>query len=355
MFDITLIKQELSGLVGYRQPANPKHAIIDIDNLNSLSGLYITDNAYVKIEYLIANVDYNRMTPPQFNDTLKRIRESASVNICSQVFVEDDFIDRNVLYGNAQNKDLTSVLPAGFVGYAIEIDGQKSVGFRINRAIIEMKDSGTLNLLVFNSNLKDPIYTQTIAYNEFYHIESIDLPVNNVGYYKGIFYVGFISDGTNSTYDRSNGNSNVRNSIKNLQIDNAFVEGLATPVIFNKDDVQNNNMYCGINLDITVLDDFSDFIITNKFLFSRAIYLDCIIACLNIYAASLRSNGDERSADELYSRIMLEIEGTRPDDNVISIRGLRPQIVYEISQIREQILKLKGGFFGKGYFVLTQD
>jgi hypothetical protein len=113
--------------------------------------------------------------------------------------------------------------------------------------------------------------------------------------------------------------------------------------------------YSGFNLDIIVVDDYTDFIVTNKFLFARAMYLDCVIACLNIYASSLRSNGDERNAEELYRRIMVEIEGTRPDDNVITIRGLRPQIIYEISQIREQLLKLKGGFFGKGYFVDTQN
>lgn len=355
MFDNTLIKNELSGLVGFRQPANPKHAIIAGDNLNSLSDLYVTDNPYVKVEYLIANVDYNRMTAAQFNDVLKRMREASAINICTQVFAEDDFIDRNTIYGNTQNKNKTSILPQGFIGYAIEIDEQKSVGFRINRAIIEMATSGSIDLLVFNSNIKQPIYTQTINYDEFYHLESIDLPINNIGYYRGTFYVGFISDGTISTYDRNYNNSNVKNSLKNLCIENAFVSGVTTPEIFNLDEVHDITTYCGLNLDITVLDDFSDFITTNKYLFSRAIYLDCIIACLNIYAASLRSNGDERNAEELYSRIMLEIEGTRPDDNVITIRGLRPQVIYEISQIREQIKKLKGGFFGKGYDVLTQD
>jgi hypothetical protein len=55
-----------------------------------------------------------------------------------------------------------------------------------------------------------------------------------------------------------------------------------------------------------------DFIKIHKYSFARAIYLDSILMLLNIYAASLEANADERTAEELYSRIMVEIEGTRP-------------------------------------------
>lgn len=355
MFDVKVIKSELAGLVGFKQPANPKHAIIDLDNQKSLSGLYMTDNAYVKIEYLIANVDYNRMTAEQFNDVLKNLRETSAVNICSQVFLGDDFIDGNLIYVNTLNKVTEHTLPEGFVGYAIRISDEKTTGLRINKAIFEMTEAGTLDLLVFNSNRRAPIFSKTIEYGEFYHVESIDLALNNVGFYKGTFYIGYISDGTIKSYKRDFNDSNTISSFKNIEVRTASVANHTAPVIFDLNDVREANEYCGLNLDITVVDDYTEFIITNRVLFSRAMYLDCIIACLAIYASSLRSNGDERNAEELYGRIMLEIEGTRPDDNVITIRGLRPQMIYEISQIKEQIDKLRGGFFGRGFMVETQD
>jgi hypothetical protein len=355
MFDVTLIKQELTGLVGYRQPANPKFAIVDEDNLISQSGLYITDNPYAKIEYLKACVDYERASNAQLNTELKNIIESSSINICGQVFNEEDFIDRNYIYTATQNKVTEVDLPIGFVGYRINVTEDKNVALRINRAIFEFVDGGTFDLLIFNSNIKEPIKIIPITFQEFYYTKTLDILLNDLGFYKGSFFIGFINDGSFRTYKKNYYDSINKNSIKNTVIINEFVGGHTDPVLFDLNKTEQFADYCGFNLDISVLDDYTDFIITNKHMFARAIYLDSIIAFLNIYAASLRSNGDERSSFELYNRVMLEIEGTRPDDNVISIKGLRPQIVYEISQIKEQIMKLKGGFFGEGYFVDTQD
>jgi hypothetical protein len=355
MFDVTLIKQELNGLVGFRQPANPKFAILDEDNQVSKSGLYVTDNPYAKIEYLKANVDYERATNTQLNLILKRMLETSATNICSQVFNDDDFVDRNHLYSATQNKTEELVLPIGFIGYRINVDEGKNIAVRINRAIFELTQPGTLDLLIFNSNIKDAIKTIPITFAEFYHSETIDVLLNDLGYYKGSFFIGFMNDGTINTYKKNYYDAINKNNLKYLTISNRIVENHVGVQLFNLDNAEEFSDYCGFNLDITIVDDYTDFIVTNKYLFARAIYLDAIISCLNIYAATLRSNGDERSATDLYGRIMLEIEGTRPDDSVISVRGLRPQIIYEISQIREQILKLKGGFFGKGYFVDTQN
>lgn len=355
MFDVTLIKQELNGLVGFRQPANPKFAIVNAENQLSKSGLFVTDNPYAKIEYLKANMDYERATIEHFNTMLKNIKETSATNICSQVFVADDFIDRNYIYSETQNKTEEVDLPIGFVGYRINLDDCKNVAVRLNRAIFEFVEAKTFELLVFNSNIKSPIKTIAIESEAFYYANTLDIMLNDIGFYKGSFFIGFVNDGTFKTYRKNYLNSIHRNKIANTTIWPIIVSDYVGTDLFDLNDARETSEYPGFNLDITVVDDYTDFILSNKFLFARAIYLDCIIACLNIYASSLRSNGDERNADELYSRIMVEIEGTRPDDNVISIRGLRPQIVYEISQIREQLLKLKGGFFGRGYFVDTQD
>lgn len=355
MFDVNLIKQELKGLVGFRQPINPKFAIVDATNQLSKSGLFVTDNTYAKIEYIKANIDYARADNTQFNQILTNIKETSATSICSQVFIDDDFIDRNLIYTQTQNKIEEIDLPIGFVGYRINIDENKNVAIRINRAIFEFVDDKEFDLLVFNSNIKEPVETVTISSTSFYKAETLDIMLNNIGFYKGSFFIGFVNDGTFKTYRKNYLDSIHRNTIKHTCIVPIIVSNYTGTDLFDLNEARETSEYSGFNLDITIVDDYTDFIITNKFLFARAMYLDCIISCLNIYASSLRSNSDERNAEELYRKIMVEVEGTRPDDNVITIRGLRPQIIYEISQIREQLLKLRGGFFGKGYFVETQN
>lgn len=355
MFDNRIIGENLHGLVGYRQPANPKYANLEPDNLESQSGLMITDNPYAKIEYLRDTQDYSRISAAAFNEYLRTIRKTSALNVCNQVFDKPDFITRDLIYINAINKVAENEfrLPDGFVGYKIKLDAKKNVAFRINRAMLEFVKAGTLELLVFNSNLLEPLYRETIDYDAYYNIEDLNWICNDSGYYKGDFYIGYIANGI-STYKRNFENSSIQNKLTYLDISQVKVE-TATSQLFDQSKVQGLEDYCGFNLDITIVDDFTDLILNNKYLFSRAIYLNAIIACLNVYAASLRSNGNERDAKELYALIMLEIEGTRPDDNVVHVRGLRPEMLFEISQIRDELLKLKTGFLSIGYNVDTQD
>lgn len=350
MFNVTIVREQLDGLVGYRQPANPKYAFVDAENLKSKSGLYVTDNPYAKLEYLKATVDYERASNTQLNDIMRNILGVSAVGICGQVFNDIDFIDRDLLYIAPENKTTELQLPTGFVGYRIEVGDNKNIAVRLNRAIFEFVEDTTIDLLIFNSNVKEPLHTISVDVTGFYSVESLDISLDNIGYYKGSYFIGFINDGSIKSYNKQY----PINTIKELSIDPVTVD-TTDATLFDLDAVKVSSAYSGFNLDITVVDDYTDFIVTNKLLFARAIQLDAIIAFLNIYVSSLRSNNDERTSYELYIRIIQEIEGTRPDDNVITIKGLRPQMVYEISQIKEQIDKLKGGFVGKGYFVDTQE
>ncbi len=353
MFNIETIKSELVGLVGFRNPANPKYAIVDNDNQKSESGLFINDNPYSKIEYLKDNHDYSRITDDKFNSFLKNLKSTSCVDVCFSVFNKPDFIDRNLIYSMNNNKVDEITLPIGFVGYKIDVSNEKDVAFSLNKGIFEFTVQTEIQFLVLNSNNKEPIFAKTITCNEFYHEETLNFVCNNSGYYKGSFFVGFVVT-NQKTYDRNYNSSNYMNKLTYLDINQIYVDDTSA-TMFNQNNIEFTNKYCGFNLDITVVDDYTNLILANKYLFSRAIYLNAVISCLNIYVSSLRSNSSERDSNELYSRIMLEIEGTRPDDNVVHIRGLRPEMVYEISQIRNELLKLNNSFFGIGYNVDTQN
>ena len=50
---------------------------------------------------------------------------------------------------------------------------------------------------------------------------------------------------------------------------------------------------------------------------------------------------------------MVEIEGTKGSDSVISIVGLREQVLGEISRLKEEVKKLKMGFFKSKQFLVN--
>jgi len=142
--------------------------------------------------------------------------------------------------------------------------------------------------------------------------------------------------------------------ITHLDIDKVIVPEHNTQTLFDLSLAEYLNESNGINLDITVYDDYTDLVIQNRFLFGRAVHLSAIISCLQIYMASLRSNRNERQADELYNKILIELEGASSKDNSISVKGLRTQLLTEITGIKKEITSIKEGYLGNGYYVITE-
>jgi len=153
MFDVSKIKDSLSGLVGFKQPFNPDYAIIDADNQLSESGYYVNSNPFAKIEFIKDCQDYRSISDANFNIVLKDIIEDSVVNTVNQVFDESSYIDRQVLYKNALNKNETEILPNGFVGYKIEVDDTKSIAFKITRLFLDFEGTGNITLLIKESIL----------------------------------------------------------------------------------------------------------------------------------------------------------------------------------------------------------
>jgi hypothetical protein len=48
---------------------------------------------------------------------------------------------------------------------------------------------------------------------------------------------------------------------------------------------------------------------------------------------------------------MIEIEGTKGSDSLISVTGLREQAIGEISQLKQEVKKLKTGFLKSRQFL----
>lgn len=357
MFDVSKIKNSLSGLVGYKQPFNPEYAIINENNLLSESGYHVNSNPFAKIEYIKDCQDYAGIFDEDFNTVLSDIIENSAVDVVNQVFSESSYIDRQVLYKYALNKTETESLPNGFVGFRIKVDDTKSVAFKISRVFLDFEGTGTFKLILLNSAQKTILKEQDITISTDRQEVVLDWVLNDTdSIYKGEYFIGYIKEGglNIQPYKRNYENSNILSALTHLKIDKVHVPNHSTNELFDLSKIEFLDFSTGLNFDITVYDDYTDLVIQNRFLFSRAVFLSSVISCLSIYMASLRSNRNERHADELYKRILVEIEGTRANDNVITVKGLRPQLLTEISQIKKELTSLKEGYLGNGYEVITE-
>lgn len=200
MFQVDKISTSLLGIVGFRQPYNPKYAIIDADNLESTSGLFINDNPYAKVEFIKDNTDYISISDVDFNLFLKDMQKSSIVSVCNQVFSAFDFIDRNLLFKHASNKTQTETLPNGFVGYKIKVSDAKNTAFKINKVILNFSGTGVVDLILWNTGRLEALETKTITIASDNQVEELNWVLDNSGTtYKGDYYIGYVSTGLSVT------------------------------------------------------------------------------------------------------------------------------------------------------------
>ena len=212
--------------------------------------------------------------------------------------------------------------------------------------------------MLFSSEKESPIFTEDVTItNEKNKEVELNWKIDNTdGYYKGEFYLGYLTNdvdlGTLKPYDRDYENSDIMSSITNLWIRRQLFPGITTEVLpdLENDDGLSDNI--GINPDITVYEDYTDLVINNETLFGYAVYLQLAVKCMEIYTASLRSNRLEREAEKVLLRVTQEIEGDNRDGFVF-IKGLKPSLTTEIARIQVVVKELRGGYFADEMTVHT--
>jgi len=352
MFDKAKVITGLYGLVGLRQPTNTVYAKLDAANYGSRSGYYSSDNSFCKVEFLIDGMDDSAATDPQINTFIKQLQESAITDVCNNVFNEQDYIDRNFLYKNPLNLLNTETVPAGFVGYEIKVSSKKNIAFEISRIILNFKNTGTIKLLLFQSNISAPIQSKSITVTAGgSQVVDLGWVVDNTGTsYKGNYYLGYVTSamtGTLLPYKRDFNDAIVKSEISELTINNVYVPNVTTEAIWDLSTNQLGNDNCfGLNPDITVYKDYTDLILRNEKMFAKAVDLAFQIKIINSYLNSLRSNKNERISSEMAKNAMLEIDGVVKTPGIINKTGLMPSLLNEIAAIKTQIEKIKEGYFG---------
>lgn len=352
MLNSSKIATKLNGLVGFRQPFNPLYQKLDADNLASRSGLYVTDNEFCKIEYLYDSQDFVDISDEDFNLWLANKQNESIISVCNSVFNEASFRERNLVYKHAINKTDIVTLPNGFVGYRIKPTTENNVAISIKRVICDFSGTGDIELVLFSSERKTALFTKTVTISSDNHSFDLDWTIDNTLVSGGEYFLGYINDTLTVTpYARNYNSSNILSCFRDFEITAVTANDL-TGEMFDLRIVEGLSEATGLNLDITTYDDYTDLVMNNEQLFSRAILLDLQISCLHTYMASLRSNSNERNGERMALRILAEVEG-QSSENAIKITGLKPQLFRAIGQIKKEIESLQDGYFGKCLMVDT--
>jgi len=364
MVNASTLSAKLTGLVGFNNPYNPKYAILDAQNQASRSGLFITDNPFIKIESIKDSQDYADITDADFNDFLRKKIATSIVSVANAVFNAPDYIDRQVLYRFAKNKLSqtptpvvnaqgnyvnTYDIPPGFNCYWITVNDKKNIAFKIERVFLEFNGTGTFTLYLYNTaDVTNPIQTKQVNITSPNQEVLLDWVCDNTnGAYKGDFYLGYFKDECDPSLQPFN--AQYRSGLILANIDQLVIYRYAFGKFTDKTKAFDllgytpYNYYNGVNPDITVYEDFTDLIIQNEKLFARAIQLDCQISLLSESVASIRSNRNERLSQAYTAQIMAQIEGETGEGNV-KVKGLRPQFYGAIASIKKELDKLKEGY-----------
>ena len=349
MFVKTTLENDVYGIVGLRQPNNPAYAVLDADNIASTSGYFVTDLPLVKVEFFKDSQDYDAISDAAFNTLLADIQKSAITSVCNLVFNTEDFIDRNLFYKNANNNVDAEVLDDGFVGFRLELANKKNIAFEITRVVLDFQSQfSDITLYLFNTGDPNPIQTKVITISEQHQVEELGWVVDNTGdTYKGDFYIGYNKDGSSPIpFKRDYQNANVLSTISDVHIFPTQVKGHATGVLFDLDDEDGLSENIGVNPDILIYNDYTDFIIQNKRLFATAIYLQMGIFLINETISSLRSNRNQRIGDDVIVRMIQTLDGVDAESGKLKIVGLKSQLTGEIKQLKREVQKLILGYEG---------
>jgi len=354
MFNVTKVQNGLTGVVGVRQPLNPEYAILTAPNTASSSGLYLDEVSHYKTEFFIDNIDYKDASDADKNTLITNIQKSAISSVMYEVFGEESYIDRNFVYSKATTRQTPeSGILNGFVGFKIKPSAKKNIGFEITRIRLEFQGAGDIKIILFNSNVNDPIKTADITITSSDQIEELNWVVDSTdGDYKGEYYLGFIYDGSLIPFKRDYQDSNYQNNIAELNIERVYVNDADGVAIFDLDQVYGLSQNCGLNPDITVYSDYTDLILNNKKLFARAIQYQWGIDMMRTYINSMRSNRNERISKDVIAQTLQAIEGSTIN-NPLKIVGLREYLGDEIVKLRKSVEQLKRGYFPYGVEVIT--
>ncbi len=354
MFDLSKIQAAFEGLVGIRQPFDPAYQKLDVSFESSTSGLYLDDVSNCKTEFWIDTQDYAEISDADLSTRMGQIRDGAVSSVLSQVFTESSYIDRNKLYSQTFDRQ-NNVTQQGdaqtFYGYEILPTMDKNLAFKITKCTLEMVGSGDITIQLYNSSKTEPLFSQVVTIGGGMSLEEVELNwvVDSTKIpYKGTYFLGYYKNSNVQPIERNYEAGDIMNSIKGLCIERMRIQD----DFLNLSSLSYEADHNGLNFDITTFYDYTDLVLQNEFIFAKPLQLQWAMNIMLSYSSAFRVNRKERISKELMASIIRSIEGQNAKDQ-LRIVGVRELLTGEIARLREEMNKVKHGYFNDDQEYLT--
>lgn len=335
------IKVALIGGVGFRQSPLTEFAIVDLSNQTSDSGLFYQDaSSIVTIENIKECQQAKDIFDEDFNIYLKQLQESVIIEVCRAVTVnESDFIQDANLYPFEKVFKNTIEKRGKFVGFGFEPSTNRIALSKLNYVELMFDSDATFNLYLYNSNKPNaPIKTLSVTSiaNEAVIVNLDDWFIADDATHKGgSFYAGYFEDDLGSAKALKKDYN-----LGQLQVSTAcsFIRPVSlthsSTVIDVESVIEENDTY-GLNLGISVYNDYTELIIKNKNLFWEAIQLQMAEKVLNIIKATNRTNRVTRSTEVKTGDIDFDLFG----NPAFKVDGITTKLKRSIDDLRNMLFR----------------
>jgi hypothetical protein len=334
------IKSSLFGGVGWRQPTISEYAIIDVDNLGSVSGLFFQDaSSFVTIQNLKDSQQDKDISDSNFNAYIKSLQESVIIEACNKIVNDkSDFIRTINLFPYEKAFKNPIAKRGKFVGFTFEQRKKVDKVAKISWAEFAFNEDVTFNLYLYNSNKKDPIKTQSVDAKAF---ESVIVDLNDwfiaddTTHKGGNFYVGYFEDdlGTAQALDKDYDMGNFQVSVCDYYVRPISLDHSGG--VIDVETIINESDSFGLNIGIDIYNDYTEVIVRNKNLFWNAIQWQMSEKVLNILATSIRSNRNTRINAGNLDNILFDLYGNAQT----GIKGVVGKLEDAIKDIRQTLFR----------------
>lgn len=340
MYNATQIKNGLIGLIGYEQNYDAEGWLLT-DMLTSESGLWFNDvHPLVTIDNIISICpEFNRVEVDQsgineaFTAWLKNKTQSAIIQTVND-WISAKFENQtaksllfdNLLFTSTGDITDTEEKINAFVGFEISPMKSKALVTRIKRIALQYDTNQTVTVELYRNDQKEAVQTVDIVYagSGSAQWETVNWELDNnytywIGYEQGILNGKHINGLKNFTWCYSGITyfpTSHFYSARGFYWD-AFSNEL--PSVSSTKYLTSTNF--GINLDMDVKCDYTQFILDQKDLFKSAIWYNLGISILKELAFNADARINRNQLNISKDEIMFEIDGDTRGDRSSTLIG----------------------------------
>lgn len=337
MYDLATLKLTaplgLFGIVGWRQPLEADNDIITGDLLTSETDRFFQGaHPLVTISNLRAvAIEAISVDESDFNTWLTNFTQDSLGNMVDRVFQKKkpqvkNILDKKWLYDLRNTKvDTLDNTTDRLVGFEFNPAKNNNIKIVIDQLGSEFDSViGPFDVKLWHSSQKSaPIATfelTTTAFDSKFDALSDFIMTYINDYVGGTYYITYEQNDLGSTLalNRNFENNNLRNSIQHLNIRPFYVDDYTSSELFDvRDQVYTEDSY-GLNFEVTVQPDLTNFLIEKRELFARMFYYQVAIDVILLIKFHAERNNDIEKRIAVLST--LDIEGTdeRPE---VGIQG----------------------------------